>query len=413
MNDLLIHDVNDFTPTGSLSQYKVSAEAEETKPISPLKELYNLYSYIQHLILESEFGYDDEEFDNPLDEANWSLQTRGKYMKFVIYNSSTATEPRNTSNQKLISFRKGIKREETAYPTLKDERYFDSFSRSLYITAKSHECEDVLDPEYTPPNSEKELFEAKQVFMFSVLDKHLLTDMGKTIVRKFVHTSDAQSVWKDFQEHMKSLSKGASEKRRLTQYVTNTVLDDNHTGTAEQFVLHFNEQFRQLEEISEESEPFPPQIKLKLLQNAVRLINDLRIVETLDEFQSITTGCGRSSSLKYQTYYDLLINAFVRYDRTKKANVAKQGHIYQTTFSQSNDNFIDQIPSETPIGDPYMGIDTPIISTQINLAHLFLPDIKLQPRLLRTNPNTKPTPNTFLITEVCPSRRVGHFKAPC
>ena len=146
-------------------------------------------------------------FDDPLDEGNWLLQTRGKYMKFVIYHSSTATEPRNTSNQKLVSFRKGIKREETAYPTLKDERYFDSFSRTLYITAKSHECEEVLDPEYTPSNAEKELFEAKQVFMFSVLDKHLLTDMGKTIVRKYVHTTDALSVWKDFQEHMKSSSK--------------------------------------------------------------------------------------------------------------------------------------------------------------------------------------------------------------
>ena len=41
-------------------------------------------------------------------------------MKFVIYHSSNATEPRNTSNQKLVSFRKGIKWEETAYPTLKD-----------------------------------------------------------------------------------------------------------------------------------------------------------------------------------------------------------------------------------------------------------------------------------------------------
>ena len=115
-------------------------------------------------------------------------------------------------------------------------------------------------------------------------------------------------------------------------------------------------------------------------------------METLDEFQSITTGYGRSSSLKYQTYYDLLINACVRYDRTKKANVAKQGHIYQTTFSQSNDNFICQIPSETPIGDPYMGIDTPSdefynINTNqsgppISARH------KLQPRLLRINPNT-------------------------
>ena len=54
-----------------------------------------------------------------------------------------------------------------------------------------------------------------------------------------------------------------------------------------------------LKEISKESEHFPPQIKLQLLQNAVRTINDLRIVETLDEFQSITTGYCRSSSLKY------------------------------------------------------------------------------------------------------------------
>ena len=102
----------------------------------------------------------------PLVEENWLLPTRGKYMKFVIYHSSTATEPRNTSNQKLVSFRKCTKREETLYPTLKDERYFDSFIRSLYTTAKSHECDEVLHPEYTHSNSEKELFEAKQIFMF-------------------------------------------------------------------------------------------------------------------------------------------------------------------------------------------------------------------------------------------------------
>ena len=56
----------------------------------------------------------------------------------------------------------------------------------------------MLDPEYTPNNAEKDLFEAKQIFMLSVFDKHLLTDMGKTIVRKYVHTTDAQSVWKIF-----------------------------------------------------------------------------------------------------------------------------------------------------------------------------------------------------------------------
>ena len=83
---------------------------------------------------------------------------------------------------------------------------------------------------------------------------------------------------------MKYSSKCASESRTLTQYVTNTVLDDNYKGTTEQFVLHFNEQFRQLQELSNPSEHFPPQNMLQLLQNAVRPINDLRIAETLDEF---------------------------------------------------------------------------------------------------------------------------------
>ena len=53
-------------------------------------------------------------------------------MKYDIYTLSD-------KKQKLISFKKGIKREETANPTLKDEMFFDGFSRSLYITAKSDE----------------------------------------------------------------------------------------------------------------------------------------------------------------------------------------------------------------------------------------------------------------------------------
>ena len=184
---------------------------------------------------------------------------------------------------------------------------------------------------------------------------------------------------------MKSSSKCASEKRRLTQYVTSTTLDDNYKGTTEQFVLHFDEQFIQLEEISDPAEHFPPQIKLQLLQNAVRPIDDLRIVQTLDGFQSINTGYGRSSSLKYQTYYDLLINACIRYDMTKKANIAKRGHIYQTSSTPDNDGFNDEKPYDTPGRDPYIGIDTPshvfynIHTTQcvppMSATH------KLQPRL--------------------------------
>ena len=227
-SSLFNHSPDKFTPSSPLSYFKEKADSDVLleMPSTPLQELQNIRKYIQHLMDESDYDYDDDDFDDPLSEHNWLSQTRGKFMKYVIYNlsdrSSTESKPISNQKQKLPSFKKGIKREEAAYPTLKDERYFDGFTRSLYITAKSQECEQVLDPDHTPNNAEKDLFEAKQIFMFSVFDKHLLTDIGKAIVRKYVHTTDAQSVWKSFQDHMKSSSKGASEKRRLTQYVTNT-----------------------------------------------------------------------------------------------------------------------------------------------------------------------------------------------
>ena len=172
-----------------------------------------------------------------------------------------------------------------------------------------------------------------QPFLVGIVS--LQTDMGKTIVRRHLTNTDAQSVWRELCEHMRTSSKGASEKRRPIQYVTNTVLDDNFKGTAEQFVLNFNEQFRQLDEISEDSEKLPPTVKPTLLQTAVRSIHDLRIVETLDEFQSTTYGHGSTTSLSYQTYYDILSNACVRYDKTKKANIGKRRNVYNTNIDDT------------------------------------------------------------------------------
>ena len=122
----------------------------------------------------------------------------------------------------LMGFKKGIKREIAAHPSLKDERYFDGFKRSLFIVAKTHECNEVFEPTYNPGREpeEQELFEAKQTIMFSVFNANLQTDMWKTIVRRQLANTDAQSVWKELSEQMRTSSKGASEKRRLTKYVT-------------------------------------------------------------------------------------------------------------------------------------------------------------------------------------------------
>ena len=85
-------------------------------------------------------------------------------------------------------------------------------------------------------------------------------------------------------------SKGKAEKCRLHTYVTTTVLDRSWKGTTEQFILHFNEQFRQLDEVSPPDESLPLTTRLTLLQTAVHNIPELRMVETMEEFISLSSS---------------------------------------------------------------------------------------------------------------------------
>ena len=89
-------------------------------------------------------------------------------------------------------------------------------------------------------------------------------------------------------------------------------------------------------------------MKLTLLQTAVRSINDLTVVETSDEFQSSTHGPGSSTSLSYQTYYDLLINGCVRYDKTRKAKIGNRRNVcninIDTTYVDYPTDVIDYVP---------------------------------------------------------------------
>ena len=52
-----------------------------------MKEFCNLRWFIQHLINENEYQYDDDEWTNPLSESNWIYQTNKHFMKYVNFTS--------------------------------------------------------------------------------------------------------------------------------------------------------------------------------------------------------------------------------------------------------------------------------------------------------------------------------------
>ena len=71
---------------GHLSYYKENGDSVvKMMTPTPLQELINLRLYIQHLIHDSGYLYDDDESNYPLSEDKWMLQTHGKFMKYVFF----------------------------------------------------------------------------------------------------------------------------------------------------------------------------------------------------------------------------------------------------------------------------------------------------------------------------------------
>ena len=86
-NSLLNYTDEDLIPQcrGNLNYYKENGDSVvKMMTPTPMQELINLRWYIQHLIHESGYLYDDES-NYPLSEDKWMLQTHGKFMKCVLF----------------------------------------------------------------------------------------------------------------------------------------------------------------------------------------------------------------------------------------------------------------------------------------------------------------------------------------
>ena len=74
---------------------------------------------------------------------------------------------------------KGIKRDATAYPIFKNERYYNTFICHFKGAAKAQGLNSLIDPNFTPGSDEHEqhLFQEQQDFLYSVLISSIKTEL--------------------------------------------------------------------------------------------------------------------------------------------------------------------------------------------------------------------------------------------
>ena len=106
-NSLLKYTDNDFTPTGKLCYINENCEKLHRKL---MKEFYSLRWYIQHLVDENEYQYDDNELTNPLSESNWTYRTNKHFMKYVKFTLQEMTPEQLKQNLLQFNIRNLIQR---------------------------------------------------------------------------------------------------------------------------------------------------------------------------------------------------------------------------------------------------------------------------------------------------------------
>ena len=195
--------------------------------------------------------------NNPINRA-WTEVTQEMFEDFCINDFLTIRGPASNYAQYIRAtnasavhqmglytpvenFRKGIKRDPTLFPSLKDERFNDTWHRSFLAQARAQNVQNVLDPDYVPADSAEEaLFNEQQRYVYAVFESKLLTDMGKKYVRDHEDDSDAQAVYRKLTLHHTKSTKASMDSANLLSYITSARLGSGEwKGSTAGFVIHW------------------------------------------------------------------------------------------------------------------------------------------------------------------------------
>ena len=251
---------------------------------------------------------------------------------------SMATSVASESYITLSNFKKGIKRDASAYPIFKNERYYNTFIRRFKATAKAQGLNSLMDPNFTPGSDEYEqqLFQDQQDFLYSVLISSLKTDFSEALVKD--HEGDAQLIIELLHEHHTGNSQySRSEINRITKYLTNIKLDDTWRGTNESFLMHYNDQLRLLDSLVDSDEKLPDNTRVTFLESAVESVPDLRRVKITDNVLQAQLDSTRP--ITYRSYFDLLKDAAFHLDQaTKRGSKIRRTNVHFSGPNNEDDH---------------------------------------------------------------------------
>jgi hypothetical protein len=230
--------------------------------------------------------------------------------------SSVSQSGGSRTTSEAENFKRGIKRDKSHYSVLSDEKQWDDWKRSTFATIFAHGCENVISPSYLPTTAEEILvFKEQCKFMYDVWNTILKTAMGKHCVRQHEATRDAQAIWRDLVNFMRTSTRADIEIEDLMSSLTSLRVTPSYRGTTQQFILDWLDKLRLYEDLTPQNAHFPDIMKKSMLQNSVGTLKIFQDVKTSEQID-IAKGKG---PIKYREYVSLIQQVAATHDNTRSA----------------------------------------------------------------------------------------------
>jgi hypothetical protein len=267
--------------------------------------------------------------------------------------ASTPALPSSSNTSHLPTpvdlFKRGIKRDPSVFPTLKDEKFNDQWHRSFANQARAQDLSNVLDSTFVASTaSDIALFDEKQKYLYAVLEAKVETAKGKSIIRKYESTYDAQKAYAEIHAHHLKSTKASLSSTKILEYITSAKIGDGSWhGTAETIILNWQEQVRLYERLIPTKDHLSDGQKSVLLQTAVHPLQELRQVKASAELPK----AHHVKDIDYEGYVSLLLSAASDYDSKHVINKAKR-QVYQhdvIEYEEETYNDADTFDIDTPV----------------------------------------------------------------
>ena len=270
--------------------------------------------------------------------------------------------PTNETKSAVGTWKKALRLPDKEIKEFRDEYNFNKWEERTRMTLEAFGIANVIEDFKTYVPTDRDADKMQMDWFFNILMLKCVSPVARVIVMKHKDTKNTRLIWKELVERFNSSMAAELKLNQLSTYCTsNRYKDGAWRGTQGNYILHFVEQVRIYNELSDG--PFTEKQSIRFLSQALMGVPNLE-----DVYQNTIAArkaAGINAPLKFEEYQQILLNKATVYDNsnTRRPTPRRSVNKAQVSFqddSESEHEYDYSVNVHELDDDTEMDMDTPL-----------------------------------------------------